>query len=71
MCQKSHFFLTHDYSPFISKTQTSELDDAPLEFQNDLKNFVENQENNDLRRKWRFPKDESHDGKLFSDLIQL
>ena len=69
--KKSHFFLTHDYSPFVSKTQT------PMKFKNDncniqsdLMDYVKYNEKSEACDKWRNYKELSCCGNIFSCILR-
>ncbi|XP_055942693.1 DNA mismatch repair protein Mlh3-like isoform X2 [Argiope bruennichi] len=55
--KKAHFFLTHDFSPFVSEfsSELPSADDEICDMQIDLDNHIEQTENNDWHRKWRYP----------------
>ncbi|GBL96905.1 DNA mismatch repair protein Mlh3 [Araneus ventricosus] len=57
--KKAHFFLTHDFSPFVSEFLSSkelpDVTDEICDLQIDLDNHIEKVENNDWRKKWRYP----------------
>lgn len=59
--KKSHFFLSHDFSPFVAKTQTPKDKDKINKpaLLNDLRNFIENHDKQEKYVKWRNSQDDS------------
>ncbi|GIY58484.1 DNA mismatch repair protein Mlh3 [Caerostris darwini] len=76
--KKQHFFLTHDFSPFLSNSSSpkdfSNASEEICDLQIDLDNYIEQTENNDWERKWRHPikeafsnNDSDDIGKMFTN----
>ncbi|KAG8194296.1 hypothetical protein JTE90_004527 [Oedothorax gibbosus] len=60
--KKSHFFLTHDFSPFVqSSLSQKEPTDIykECELQSKLHRHIDNEEVNELEKKWRNPSEKS------------
>ncbi|GFT15613.1 DNA mismatch repair protein Mlh3 [Nephila pilipes] len=57
--KKPHFFLTHDFSPFIPESSSSrdylDVSNEMCNLQTDLNNYIEQKETFDWHRKWRYP----------------
>ncbi|GFV32168.1 DNA mismatch repair protein Mlh3 [Trichonephila clavipes] len=57
--KKPHFFLTHDFSPFVpestSSRNTLDVSKEICNLQTDLNNYMEEKETLDWERKWRYP----------------